>query len=106
MCIIVVNRITSSNEASEGKPTVSSDRKAAVLRTIGRVHRTPPGSESGAYAYGVNPLLRNLGERPIASNRQAPCRRSEEGVLTINKSPGKGWENSSLPGEPNKMGHE
>ena len=54
MCIIVVNRITSPNEAGEEKPTVSSVRKAAVLDTSRQVCGTPPGSESGACAYGGN----------------------------------------------------
>jgi hypothetical protein len=31
-----------------GKPTLSCQWKAAVLGTIGRVSRTPPGSKSGA----------------------------------------------------------
>ena len=54
MCIIVVDGITSSDEAGEGKPTVSSDRKATVLDTTRRVYRTPPGSEGGACAHGGN----------------------------------------------------
>ena len=36
------------NGYSRGKPTVSSGWKAAVLGALGRVRRTPPGSESGA----------------------------------------------------------
>ena len=75
-----------------------SGRKAAVLDTIRRVSRTPPGSESGACAHG--------GNAGTWESQRSPCRRSEDGVLTINKSPGKGWESSSPPGEPRKTGHE
>ena len=38
----------SVSSCREGKPTVCSDRKAAVLDAPRRVCRTPPGSESGA----------------------------------------------------------
>src|SRR5438445_246051 len=44
---VVVKRM-SLKAVSRGKPTVSSDRKAAVLGAVWRVRRTPPGSESGA----------------------------------------------------------
>ena len=37
-----------SQGCMRGKPTVSTDRKAAVLGALWRVRRTPPGSESGA----------------------------------------------------------
>jgi len=37
-----------SRRIGGGKPTVSSDRKAAVLSAVWRGFRTPPGSESGA----------------------------------------------------------
>src|SRR6266705_3307655 len=47
MSIVVVQRM-SLKLVSRGKPTVSSDRKAAVLGAFWRVRRTPPGSESGA----------------------------------------------------------
>src|SRR5215831_10285770 len=46
ICRVVVRRIASAG--SRPKPTVCSDRKAAVLEAIRRVYRTPPGSESGA----------------------------------------------------------
>ena len=44
---VVDSRIT-LQEILRGKPTVSSDRKAAVLNTQGRVLRTPPGSNVAA----------------------------------------------------------
>ena len=45
---IVVVKMMSLKAVSRGEPTVSSDRKAAVLGAVWRVRRTPPGSESGA----------------------------------------------------------
>jgi len=46
MCIVVDSRIAAAG--SRQKPTVCKRRKAAVLGALGRVPRTPPGSESGA----------------------------------------------------------
>src|SRR5262245_20506616 len=45
---IVVDIRISLPEVRRGKPTVWTHRKAAVLETLWRVPRTPPGSESGA----------------------------------------------------------
>jgi hypothetical protein len=45
---IVVDKRISLKAVARGKPTVSSDRQAAVLGARGRVPRTPPGSKSGA----------------------------------------------------------
>ena len=42
------------NVYSRGKPTVCKRWKAAVLRAVGRVRRTPPGSESGACLHRGN----------------------------------------------------
>ena len=64
-------------------------RKAAVLDTTRRVCRTPPGSESGACAHG--------GNAGTWESQRSPCGRSEEGVLTINKSPGNGWDTPACP---------
>jgi hypothetical protein len=50
MRVVVDDRI-SLQRVRRGKPTVSSGRKAAVLGALGRVRRTPPGSESGACIY-------------------------------------------------------
>ena len=45
---LVVDKRIALKAVWRGKPTVSSGRKAAVLGALGRVRRTPPGSESGA----------------------------------------------------------
>ena len=44
----VVDKRISLKAVQRGKPTVSRGRKAAGLRALWRVRRTPPGSESGA----------------------------------------------------------
>ena len=44
----VVDERISLKAVARGKPTVSSGRKAAVLKAQGRAVRTPPGSKSGA----------------------------------------------------------
>src|SRR5207244_12195135 len=50
MCIVVDTRI-SLKVVRRGKPTVATDRKAAVLGALWRVRRTPPGSQSGAWSH-------------------------------------------------------
>src|SRR5919201_5703587 len=44
----VVDARISLKAVARGTPTVSSGRKAAVLKAQGRAVRTPPGSQSGA----------------------------------------------------------
>ena len=44
----VVDERIARKAVARGKPTVSSGRKAAVLKAQGRAVRTPPGSKSGA----------------------------------------------------------
>ena len=46
ICIVVVNRIAVA--VLRQKPTVCMRRKATILCAVWQVHRTPPGSESGA----------------------------------------------------------
>ena len=53
MSIVVDTRI-SLQSVRRGKPTVSGGWKAAVLGAVGRVRRTPPGSESGACLHRGN----------------------------------------------------
>src|SRR5215468_10609241 len=51
---IVVDTRISLQGVRRGKPTVFTSRKAAVLKTRGRVFRTPPGSKSGACLHRGN----------------------------------------------------
>ena len=63
------------------KPTVSTDRKAAVLDAIWRVFRTPPGSKTRACIHGGN-----LG---TWESQWSPCVQSGVGVPSVEvKTPG------------------
>src|SRR5207247_5694864 len=84
MCIVVDKRI-SLKVVRRGKPTVCTRRKAAVLRAIWRVGRTPPGSESGA--------CRQRGNSGTWESHLSPCPYSRTG------GPGdhKPWRGRGLP---------
>jgi hypothetical protein len=70
-----------ASRCSEGKPTVCSDRKAAVLDAPRRVGRTPPGSESGACF--------QRGARELGRATWSPWVTSGVGVPTVTvKTPG------------------
>ena len=53
MGIVVVTGINPGKPG--GKPTLSDERKAAVLRALWPANRTPPGSETGACVHGGGP---------------------------------------------------
>ena len=73
--------IGSSSGRSEGKPTVCSGRKAAVLRAVWRGLRTPPGSESGA--------CMQRGDSGTWESQRSPCVTSGVGGPTGTvKTPG------------------
>jgi hypothetical protein len=79
---IVVDKRIALQAVWRGTPTVSSGRKAAVLGAVGRVRRTPPGSESGAC---IQRGRAGTWESPLA-----PCHMPGMGDR-VTKSPGVPW---------------
>jgi hypothetical protein len=79
--IVVDIRIT-LKVVARGKPTVSRHRKAAVLGALGRVQRTPPGSESGACI--------QRGNSGTWESHLSPCSRPGSGDRAT-KGPGVYW---------------
>ena len=90
ICKVVDRRIAAA--VSRSKPTVCSDRKAAVLSAIWQVRRTPPGSESGACLH--------RGSSGTWENHLSPCTIPGVGDR-VTKGPGVAW--GLHPGhEPNE----
>src|SRR5262249_8019296 len=81
ICRVVVNRIAAA-VARQKKPTVCSGRKATVLCAIWQVHRTPPGSESGACLH--------RGSSGTWENHLSPCTTPGVGDR-VTKGPGMIW---------------
>ena len=81
-----------------GKPTHCDQRKATALNAIRQANRAPPGSKNGACIQRDNP---GTWERLLF-----PCRKSEDGVLTLNKSPGAVVGKLQPTQRAEKTGHE
>jgi len=80
ICRVVVNRIAAA--VWRQKPTVCMRRKATVLCATWRVHRTPPGSESGACLH--------RGSSGTWENPLSPCTTPGLGDR-VTKGPGVIW---------------
>jgi hypothetical protein len=80
-CRVVDLRIT-LKVVARGKPTISMHRQAAVLGARGRVHKTPPGSESGA--------CMQRGNSGTWESHLSPCSTTGRGDRSI-PGPGVAW---------------
>jgi hypothetical protein len=80
ICRVVVNRIAAA--VARQKPTVCKRRKATFLCATWQVHRTPPGSESGACLH--------RGSSGTWENHLSPCTTPGVGDR-VTKGPGVIW---------------